>query len=74
MLVEDLGPRTLGEWGRGRPWSELAGYFEHALGLGERISRLPAEGLAELNPILGRELLAASSRRPGTSSWSPGGW
>jgi aminoglycoside/choline kinase family phosphotransferase len=58
MLVEDLGPRTLGEWGRGRPWSELAGYFEHARGLSERISRLPAEGLAELNPILGRELLA----------------
>jgi len=58
MLVEDLGPRTLGEWGRGRPWSELAGWFEHARGISERISRLPAEGLAELNPILGRELLA----------------
>jgi aminoglycoside/choline kinase family phosphotransferase len=58
MLVEDLGLRTLGEWGRGRPWSELAGYFEHALGLAERISRLSAEGLAELNPTLGRELLA----------------
>jgi aminoglycoside/choline kinase family phosphotransferase len=58
MLLEDLGPRTLGEWGRGRPWSELAGYFEHALGIGLRISRLPAEGLAELNPTLGRELLA----------------
>src|SRR5436305_7304557 len=30
MLVEDLGPRTLGDWGQGRPWSELAGYYEHA--------------------------------------------
>lgn len=58
MLVEDLGPRTLGEWGQGRPWSELAGYFEHALDLAGRISRLPAAGLAELNPTLGRELLA----------------
>ncbi|HSU81074.1 MAG TPA: phosphotransferase [Thermoanaerobaculia bacterium] len=58
MLVEDLGPRTLGEWGRGRPWSELDGFFGHALEIAERISRLPAAGLAELNPVLGRELLA----------------
>jgi aminoglycoside/choline kinase family phosphotransferase len=57
MLVEDLGPRTLGEWGRGRPWSELDGFFRHALELAERISRLPLDGLAELNPVLGRELL-----------------
>jgi aminoglycoside/choline kinase family phosphotransferase len=58
MLVEDLGPRTLGEWGRGRPWSELDGFFGHALEIAERISRLPAAGLAELNPVLGCELLA----------------
>ncbi|HEV8581675.1 MAG TPA: phosphotransferase [Thermoanaerobaculia bacterium] len=58
MVVEDLGPQALGEWGRGRPWSELAPWFEHALELACRISRLPAERLAGLNPPLGSELLA----------------
>jgi aminoglycoside/choline kinase family phosphotransferase len=58
MLVEDLGPDTLGDWGRGRPWSELAGRFERAVEIARRISRLPLDGLAELNPRLGRELLA----------------
>ncbi|HSN85777.1 MAG TPA: phosphotransferase, partial [Thermoanaerobaculia bacterium] len=57
MLLEDLGPRTLGDW-KGRPWSEVTGYFEDALEIAERISRLPAAGLADLNPGLGRELLA----------------
>lgn len=57
MLVEDLGLRTLGEWGVGRPWSELAGYFEHAREIADRIARLPVDGLAELNPRLGAELL-----------------
>jgi len=58
MLVEDLGPQTLGDWGRGRPWSELAAFFEEGLEIAGRIARLPLEGLAELNPTLGRELLA----------------
>ncbi len=58
MLVEDLGPRTLGEWGRGRPWSELAGSFGHALEIAERIARLPPREIAGLNPVLGEELLA----------------
>ena len=58
MLVEDLGPRTLGEWGRGLPRSELAGYFEHALGIADRISRLPAAEVAGLNPVLDSDLLA----------------
>lgn len=58
MVVEDLGPRTLGEWGRGRSWSELAGYFEHALGITDRISRLPVGEIAGLNPTLGSDLLA----------------
>ncbi len=58
MLVEDLGRRTLGEWGWGRPWSELDGYFGHALEIAELIARLPVDGLAELNPLLGAELLA----------------
>jgi N-acetylmuramate 1-kinase len=61
MLVEDLGPRTLGDWGKGRPWSELGGFFEQALEIADRIARLPlapANILAELNPTLGRELLA----------------
>jgi aminoglycoside/choline kinase family phosphotransferase len=57
MLVEDLGLRTLGDWGRGRPWSELASQFEHALEIADRISRLPLDGLAELNPRLGAEIL-----------------
>jgi N-acetylmuramate 1-kinase len=58
MLVEDLGAQTLGEWGKGRPWNELSGYFEHALALADRIARLPPEAVADLNPALGRELLA----------------
>jgi aminoglycoside/choline kinase family phosphotransferase len=58
MLVEDLGPDTLGDRGQGRPWSELAGYFEHGRELADRIARLPLDGLAGLNPPLGRELLA----------------
>jgi aminoglycoside/choline kinase family phosphotransferase len=57
MLLEDLGPRTLGDW-KGRPWSEITGYFEDALEIAHRISLLPADGLADLNPVLGRELLA----------------
>lgn len=57
MLLEDLGPRTLGDW-KGRPWNEITGYFEDALEIARRISRLPADGLADLNPVLGRELLA----------------
>ena len=58
MLVEDLGPLTLGDWGQGRPWSEINPFFEHARELAARISRLSVDGLAELNPRLGRELLA----------------
>jgi aminoglycoside/choline kinase family phosphotransferase len=57
MLLEDLGPQTLGDW-RDRPWDELAPYFGDALEAAGRIARLPAESVAELNPPLGRELLA----------------
>jgi aminoglycoside/choline kinase family phosphotransferase len=57
MLVEDLGLRTLGEWGRGRPWGEVAGFFARAVEIAVRIAHLSPEGLAELNPVLGRELL-----------------
>ncbi|HEX3556016.1 MAG TPA: phosphotransferase [Thermoanaerobaculia bacterium] len=56
MLLEDLGPRTLGEWGQGRPWSELAPWFAAALDVAERIAGLPVAA-AELNPRLGSELL-----------------
>lgn len=56
MLLEDLGPRTLGDW-RDRPWSELVLYFEQALRCIERISRIPAGRVAGLNPVLGLELL-----------------
>ena len=58
MLVEDLGPRTLGDWGQGRPWSELTPLFEQALEIAGRIARLPKDQLVELNPFLDRELLA----------------
>lgn len=56
MLLEDLGPNTLGEW-KGRPWDEILPCFERALELADRIARLPVESLAGLNPTLGRELL-----------------
>jgi hypothetical protein len=64
MLLEDLGPQTLADW-KGRPWSELRLYFDRALGLGGQIARLPAAGLADLNPPLGAELL----RRELTQTW-----
>ena len=57
MLVEDLGLQTLAEWAQGRPWQEAAPWFERALDLADRISRIPVESLAGLNPALGRELL-----------------
>jgi N-acetylmuramate 1-kinase len=56
MLLEDLGLQTIGDW-KGLPWSELAAYFEDALGILDRIAGLPTGEVAELNPILGRELL-----------------
>jgi aminoglycoside/choline kinase family phosphotransferase len=56
MLLEDLGPQTLGEQ-RERPWSELRLYFRRALELIGRIAALPADVVSELNPPLGRELL-----------------
>lgn len=56
MVVEDLGPETLGDW-RGRPWSELEGYFGHALEIAGRIGRLSGDGLEALNPVLGGELM-----------------
>lgn len=62
MVVEDLGPQTLGDW-RGRAWSELEPYFSHALDLAGRIARLPVEGLADLNPVLDRELMARELRQ-----------
>ncbi|MBW8875947.1 MAG: phosphotransferase [Acidobacteria bacterium] len=64
MLLEDLGPQTLGEWGRGRPWSELAPWFAAALDVAERIAGLPVAA-AELNPRLGSELL----RRELAQTW-----
>jgi N-acetylmuramate 1-kinase len=57
MLLEDLGPCTLADLGD-RSWNELAGYFAAALAHGQRIAGLPAAAVADLNPPLGRELLA----------------
>ena len=68
MLLEDLGPQTLGEWGQGRPWGELAPWFDKALEIAGRIERLPAavaSGVPELNPRLGTEIL----RRELTQTW-----
>src|SRR4051794_22809211 len=67
MLLEDAGLQTLGEWGRDRPWSELAPWFATALEIAGRIARLstPADALAELNPVLGTELL----RRELAQTW-----
>lgn len=62
MLVEDLGPQTLGDW-KGRPWSELEPYFSHALDLAGRIARLPVDGLADLNPVLDLELMTRELRQ-----------
>lgn len=56
MLLEDSGPQTLGEQ-RERPWSELRLYFVRALEMIGRIAALPAEEVAGLNPLLGRDLL-----------------
>ncbi len=56
MLLEDFGPRNLGEH-RERPWSALRLDFGHAVELGRRIASVPAEVVAQLNPRLGRELL-----------------
>lgn len=65
MLVEDLGPRTLAEWGAGRDWSDLLAYFERALELVNRIGRIPVESVEGLNPRLGGELL----RRELAQTW-----
>jgi N-acetylmuramate 1-kinase len=64
MLLEDLGPHTLGEQ-RERPWSELRLEFLHALALLGRIAALPAAAVAGLNPLLGSELL----RRELAQTW-----
>ncbi len=64
MLLEDLGPQTLGDQ-RERPWSELRLYFARALELVGRIAALPADTVAGLNPMLGRDLL----RRELAQTW-----
>ena len=56
MLLEDFGPRTLGEQ-RERPWSELRLELARALEMIRRIAALPAGEVAGLNPLLGRDLL-----------------
>ena len=56
MLLEDLGPITLGDW-RDRPWSEVAPFFEDAFRLAGRIAQLPVESVDGLNPPLGLELM-----------------
>ncbi|HEX4963997.1 MAG TPA: phosphotransferase [Thermoanaerobaculia bacterium] len=65
MLLEDAGPQTLAEWGKDRPWSELAPWFATALESAARIARLPAAPVAELNPVLGTEMM----RRELAQTW-----
>jgi aminoglycoside/choline kinase family phosphotransferase len=57
MVLEDLGPETVGEWGRGRPWGEIAPFFLAALDVLGRIAALPAAAVAPLSPPLDRALL-----------------
>ncbi len=64
MLLEDCGPRTLGEQ-QERPWSELRLDFVRALELIGRIASLPTETVAGLNPPLGSDLL----RRELAQTW-----
>lgn len=56
MLVEDLGPETLGDR-RLQPWEALAPYFTAALRALRRIRELPPLEVAALNPTLDAELL-----------------
>lgn len=62
LLLEDLGERTLYEHA-GRPWSELAGWFEDAVAAIGRIAALPRDEVAALNPPLDRALLARELRQ-----------
>jgi N-acetylmuramate 1-kinase len=50
MLLEDLGKETL--YDLRRPWTELEGFFRTATGDLQRIRRIPATVVAELNPTL----------------------
>jgi aminoglycoside/choline kinase family phosphotransferase len=68
MLIEDLGPQTLGEWGQGRPWSEVAPWFDKALAIAGRITEMPVfydGGPLHRNPRLDTEML----RRELTQTW-----
>jgi aminoglycoside/choline kinase family phosphotransferase len=68
MLIEDLGLQTLGEWGQGRPWSELAPWFDTALAIAGRITEMPVfydGGPLHRNPRLDTELL----RRELAQTW-----
>ncbi len=64
MLLEDFGPRTLGER-QDRPWSELRLDFARALEMIGRIVSLPPETVAGLNPPLDGDLL----RRELAQTW-----
>lgn len=64
MLLEDLGRETLYHRA-GRPWEELAPWFEAAVDLAQRISRLPPAEVEALSPPLDRPLL----RRELAQTW-----
>jgi len=62
VLLEDLGERTLYEH-RGRPWSELALWFEEAVAALGRIAALAPGEVAALNPPLDGALLRRELRQ-----------
>lgn len=64
MLVEDLGPETLGDR-RAAPWPELAPYFASARRAIWQVRELDPAEVADLNPTLDGELL----RRELTQTW-----
>lgn len=64
MLVEDLGSEMLADLAP-HGWAALEPYFVTAMEHGERIARLPDEGLAALNPPLDGPLL----RKELAQSW-----
>ncbi len=73
MLIEDLGPQTLGEWGKGRPWSEVAPWFDTALEIAARIAQLPVtpdDGPLAQNPRLGTGMLRRELTQTWISFWS----
>ncbi len=72
MLLEDLGSATLADW-RGRPWSELARWFEEGIEVVRKVRSLSAAAVGALNPPLDRALLARELEQTWTLYLEPEG-